>query len=357
MDNSFTDLFNEPLKVKKVKAEPPVNWWQKPKLDLSEVNLSSFTHEIKPQYVGQILYIKPTMIVSVPVFDTVRNYKTSARIANESNLKNNKHESKLSVKAISRIKTAINWLVVSAKEKSVYSNTSKKTFNFKVNLITLTLPDTAIKIKESDFKKKLIHPFLVYMKKYYNLRNYVWKVEFQNNGKLHLHITTDTFVSHHVLRFYWNSLLKKNGYLVDFIKKHKHDNPNSTDVHAVWKVKNLGAYIAKYMAKNEDSKEIVNGRIWGCNYELSDKQKCIVDINRDDCAMELRQLMNPIIKYKEIINEDKVTGKIYKNAEIFFIELGYWSTIISGQIRKAFDQRRFNIRNHAQTPSSMFVID
>lgn len=310
-----------------------------------------------PQYIGQILYIKPTMIVSVPEFDTPKRLFSIARVNNHVNLKNNKHKNELSIKAINRIKNAINWLVVSAKEKSVYSNTTKKTFNFKVNLITLTLPDTSNKIKESEFKSKLIHPFLVYMKKYYNLNNYVWKVEFQKNGKLHLHITTDTFVSHHILRSYWNSLLKKNGYLNEFILKHKHDNPNSTDVHSVWKVKNLGAYIAKYMAKNQESEEIINGRIWGCNYELSDKRKCIVGIDRDECATELRQLMNPVIKYKEIINQDSVTGKIYRNAEIFFIELHQWGTILSGKIQQAYDNRRFNIRNHAATPNELFIID
>lgn len=310
-----------------------------------------------PQYIGQILYIKPTMIVSVPEFDTPKRLFSIARVNNHMNLRNNKHKNELSPKAISRIKTAINWLVVSAKEKSVYNRTSKKTFNFKVNLITLTLPDTAIKIKEYDFKTKLIHPFLVYMKKYYNLNNYVWKVEFQKNGKLHLHITTDTFISHHVLRYYWNQLLKKNNYLNEFIAKHKHDNPNSTDVHAVWKVKNLGAYIAKYMAKNQESEEIINGRIWGCNYELSDKRKCTIGINRDECGDELRQLMNPQIKYKEIINQDSTTGKIYRNAEIFFIELSYWGHLLTGKIQKAFDDRRFSIRYHAATPNEMFIID
>lgn len=297
------------------------------------------------EYIGQIVYIKPTQIVSVPEFDTPKNLFSAERIANHANLKLNKHKNKLSPKAINRIKTAINWLVVSAKEKTVYNKATNKRFNFKVNLITLTLPDTSEKITEYQFKKQLMHPFLVYMKKFYGLKNYVWKVEFQNNGKLHLHLTTDSFISHHVLRHYWNQLLEKNNFLEDFKKKYKHNNPNSTDVHAVWKVKNLGAYIAKYMSKNEDSKEIVNGRIWGCNYELSDKNKCVVGINRDECATELRCLMNPQIKYKEIVNQDATTGKIYKNAEVFFINLNQWQTLISGKILETFNRHRFNIRN------------
>ncbi len=298
------------------------------------------------EYIGQIIYIKPTQIVSVPEFDTPKNYFSAARLANQSNLKLNKHNSKLSKKAINRIKTAINWLIVSAKEKYVYNKATNKRFNFKVNLITLTLPDTSVKITEHAFKTKLMHPFLVYMKKYYGLKNYVWKVEFQKNGKLHLHLTTDTFISHHVLRHYWNSLLNKNNYLEDFKKKYKHSNPNSTDVHAVWKVKNLGAYISKYMSKNEESEEIINGRIWGCNYELSDKNKCVVGINRDECSDELRCLMNPAISYKEIVNQDSTTGKVFRNAEVFFLNINQWSTLIKGKIAECYDRHRFKIRNH-----------
>jgi len=297
------------------------------------------------EYIGQILYIKPNCIVSVPEFDTPKNYFSAGRIANNRNLLNNKHNSKLSDKAIKRIKSAINWLVASAKEKKVYNAATKKHYNFKVNLITLTLPDTSVKINEHAFKTKLMHPFFMYMKKYFKLNNYVWKIEFQNNGKLHVHITTDSFISHHVIRSTWNRLLKNNNYLVEFEKKFKHDNPNSIDVHAVWKVKNLGAYLAKYMSKNEQNTEIINGRIWGCSHELSDKNKCVLGVNRDECAEVLRPLMNPNIEYKEIVSQDSLTGKVFRNAELFFIKLEHWHSIIHGKIKEAYDLHRFHIRN------------
>jgi hypothetical protein len=297
------------------------------------------------EYIGQILYIKPNCIVSVPEFDTPKNYFSAGRIANNRNLLQNKHNSKLSDKAIKRIKSAINWLVASAKEKKVYNAATKKHYNFKVNLITLTLPDTSVKINEHAFKTKLMHPFFMYMKKYYKLNNYVWKIEFQNNGKLHVHITTDSFISHHVIRSTWNRLLKNNNYLIEFEKKFKHDNPNSIDVHAVWKVKNLGAYLAKYMSKNEQNTEIINGRIWGCSHELSDKNKCVLGVDRNECHEVLRPLMNPNIEYKEIVSQDATTGKIYRNAELFFIKLEHWHSIIHGKIKEAYDLHRFHIRN------------
>lgn len=297
------------------------------------------------EYIGQILYIKPNMIVSVPEFDTPKNYFSFARIENQRNLKMNKHKSKLSGKAIKRIKSATNWLVVSAKQKRVYNAATKKNFNFKINFITLTLPDTSEEIKEHAFKTKLMHPFLMYMKKYHGLNNYVWKIEFQNNGKLHVHLTTDTFILHHVIRAVWNRLLKSNNYLDDFIAKYKHDNPNSIDVHAVWKVRDLGAYLAKYLSKNEQNTGTVNGRIWGCSHALSDKNKCVLGVDRDECHEVLRPLMNKNIDYKEITSQDSITGKVFRNAELFFIKHEHWHSIIHGKIRETYDKHRFLIRN------------
>jgi hypothetical protein len=153
-----------------------------------------------------------------------------------------------------------------------------------------------------------------------------------------------------LLRHYWNRLLEKNNLLEDFKKKFKHNNPNSTDVHAVWKVKNLGAYIAKYMSKNSEGCDIVNGRIWGCNYELSDKNKTTIGINRDEIANEMRCLMNRDIMYKSIETKDEITGKIFRQAELFFINLNQWKTHITGQIREAFEKRCYEIRDNINTP-------
>lgn len=286
------------------------------------------------------------MVCSVPEYDTTKNLFSIKRIANQRNLLHNRHKNKLSDKAQKRIKTAINWLVASAKEKRVYSVASRKWFSFKVNLITLTLPDTINEIKEKEFKEKLMHPFLVYMKKYKGLVNYVWKLEFQKNGKLHVHLTTDSFINHSELRYYWNKLLDKNGYLDYFKLKYKHDNPNSTDVHSVWKVKNLAAYIAKYLAKNEDNEGVINGRIWGCNYELSAKNKCVLHVPASELRDTLTELFNPRIDYKEIVSQDSLTGKVFRQCELFFIKLSDWGNLIKGVIYEKYNEHRFRIRNN-----------
>lgn len=299
------------------------------------------------EYIGQNVYIKPNYIVSVPEYDSPKNLFSNARVKNEANLKKNKHNSILSDKAKKRICNAINWLVVSAKSKSVYHKHSGKRFNFKVNLITLTIPDTQERVSESFFKTKLIHPWIVYMKKYHNLRNYVWKIEFHKSGKLHVHITSDTYIDAYIIRHHWNRILDSNGLMSDFFKKFKHKNPNSTDVHAVWKVENLAAYLAKYLSKNEQNTETVTGRIWSCNYELSDKRKCHVFIDRHEAHLEMKSLMHKQIKWKELIGKNKKTGLPIRIAELFFITEQNWKEHITGKIKAAYNKHRFKIRNHA----------
>ena len=330
------------------------------------------------EYIGQILYIKPTCIVSVPEFDKPKNLFSVPRLENQKNLKQNRHNNTLSDKAIKRVKNAINWLVASAAEKKVFNHSTGKYFNFKVNLITLTIPDTFNGINEYNFKTKLMHPFFVYLKKFHGLTNYVWKIEFQQNGKLHVHITTDTYINHDSIRKIWNNRLRENKYLDSYISKFsgttfqqykklmstldkrtedqmykawkfgtasKWQHPNTTDVHAVWKVKNLGAYLAKYLSKNEQNTQVINGRIWGCNHELSDKNKCVLGVNRDECHEVLRCLMHQDIEYKAIETQDELTGKVFRQAELFFIKAEQWKTIIKGEIKKAYDLHRFKIRH------------
>ncbi len=165
-----------------------------------------------------------------------------------------------------------------------------------------------------------------------------------------MHITSDTFLDSHIIRSHWNRLLKSNGFLADFIQKFKHDNPNSTDVHAVWKVENLSAYLAKYLSKNEQSSDQLNGRIWGCNYELSDKRKCHVFVDRYAAHSELRCLMSHNIKWKEVIGLNKKTGLPIRMAEIFFTKEENWKNDITGILKQAYDRHRFQIRNHVELP-------
>lgn len=290
----------------------------------------------KPIYVGQNLYIRPNYIVSMPEYSFSTSGTSVKFQANQKNLVNNLHNGKLSPKAIKNIKNAINWLLLSADKKRVYHKTTQRTFQFKISFITLTLPDTAESVNGTDFQKKLLNPFLVYLRKYHNLKNYVWKMELQKNGKLHCHLTCDAFLHYGILRTTWNRILSNNGLLEDFKRSFGHSNPNSTDIHSVYKVRNIAAYLAKYMSKQSKDFESYKGRIWGCNYELSRANKTSLHIPACDTAQEMRQLMSKQIGYSPIMGGTNSLGFPKQIGEIFLLSVTNWRTNIKGVIKETF---------------------
>ena len=301
-----------------------------------------------PIFVGQNLYIKPTYIVSCPEFSFSNKYKSQAFLENTKNLRNNAHHGLISDKASKAIKNAVNWLVFSAQPKRVYSKKENKEFKFKVAFVTLTLPDTKNPITPADFQKKLLNPFLVYIRKYNNLKNYVWKMEYQQNGKLHCHLTVDIFIHYADIRKAWNRLLEKNGYLTEFEAKFGHKNPNSTDIHAVHKIKNIAAYISKYLSKPMGTDNKFTGRIWGCSYDLSRANKLAVHISSPDCATELFSLMNKNIKYEKIIQCNVKKKKEVLVGEMFMLTKSNWDNHITGEIKKAFTLQTKKIKSPVQ---------
>jgi hypothetical protein len=310
-----------------------------------------------PQYLGINCYIKPTYIVTKPEYDRENIIRSKAQLLNNANLSDNKHKGKLSKKAETRLKNAVNWLVSSAKRKRIYSKADKKIFYFKINFITLTLPDTQEPISEKDFKTKLLHTWLIYAQKYFYLKNYIWKLEFQKNGKLHVHITSDTFIHHKKLRDSWNRILKSNGYLNDYFNKFNNYDPNSTDIHSVKNIKNISAYLSKYLTKSDEHTKNIKGKIWGCNRALSDKNKCNTLIFSGEESENLRWLHSKEIEYKAIMSKPNSMGSTIQLAEIFFMNDVLWQNKAIGEIKKAYDNHRYNIRhNIEQAPPEYYEL-
>jgi hypothetical protein len=366
-------------------------------------DLSAFHHrgETQAVFVGQNVYVKPSYLVSMPEFcyfdretgEIVKNPRTmtEAFIENQKNLADNQAGGKLSRKAVTGLRNSINWLCVSARKKRVFKREANTNFFFKINFVTLTLPDTPAPITSDVLQKQLLNPFLTYMRKYQGLRNYVWRLEFQANGKLHVHLSADTFLHHRVIRDAWNRLLEKNGYLKMFLEKNGHLDPNSTDVHATRKIKNMAAYLAKYMSKKGSSYTLakpdrkkkpvrlhamnpkawyrqrinfwnssfnprpIKGRIWGCSAALSKANKLSVHVPADQCGKELRCLMDNEIPYQDILAKPKqkqaglydqvsqVVEQARKIGEVYFLNAVHWFSKIDGKIKQAFADTRRSI--------------
>lgn len=243
-------------------------------------------------------------------------------------VENNKHNFELSHKAASNIKTKVSWLYSLAKNKTVSFDNGQKSFSFKMNFITLTLPAVQ-KCKTSEITKICLNQFLTECKDLYNLQNYVWRLEFQKNGNAHYHIATDSFIPHKKAIEIWNRCINKLGFVdnyqkqmiglsyQDYFKKYSNNgqtcektlkrrykkgvafrwtNPNTVDVRAVNNAKNISFYIAKYITKksehsinavvSEREETNTNLRLWFCSRSLSKLDKIAHYIEENDTLID-----------------------------------------------------------------------
>lgn len=198
-----------------------------------------------------------------------------------------------------KIKRAIQLIVATAKDKEATHFKSGKAFKFKLNFITLTLPalqgeitDKAIKVCLDNWIKRA--------KRKHNLKSYVWRAERQKNGNIHFHMITDTYIRYDHIRNDWNSVLGKTGLVKKYQDKNGQKQPNSTDVHAIHKVRNLSQYFIKYMSKDhKEGEEPISGKIWDCSANLKTKANCELQLEGETLA-----------KWNELYSEeclDKIT--------------------------------------------------
>lgn len=169
-----------------------------------------------------------------------------------------------------RMTKAVSLLVQSSKMKRIYNPVTHRYQYFQLSFITLTLACTSENFTAKDAHKMLLEPFLLYLRRKHQVKNYVWKAELQERGQVHYHITIDKFVLYTDLRDKWNALQDQYGLLDDYRAKYGNKIPNSTDVHSIKRVKNIEAYLVKYISKDVSSEygNSVGGKVWDCNMSL-----------------------------------------------------------------------------------------
>lgn len=213
-----------------------------------------------------------------------------------------------------RLTKALNLLVAIAQPKTVKAWKSDKEFTFKVNFITLTLPSPQGSITDKELKKSCLDPWIKSMRRKHDLRSYVWRAERQFNGNLHFHITSDTYLPLDSVRDTWNRQLRRIGLMDAFREANGHERPNSTDIHSVQRIKNLAAYMVKYMSKDPEQHlaevnakrtasgdtpldpdshpwrsvpdqptwtQPIAGKVWDCSRNLKLKARCETVIDTD----------------------------------------------------------------------------
>jgi len=242
-----------------------------------------------------------------------------------------------------KIERAIEYMLFMTEEKTANLNYSGRKWKFKVSFVTLTLSSKQIH-SDNELKEKLLNQILIEFKKYYGVKNYIWRAEKQKNGNIHFHILLDKFIAYNELRNRWNRIQNKLGYVdryrasmkefhkdgftirKDLLKnwpKEKQEkayrtnkstdwqNPNSTDIHSLQKVYNIKKYVSKYVTKNDKElrekltelqetepdlaselikTKLVQGRLWGCSTMLSNIKGCVIEIGHT-ISDELQQLV------------------------------------------------------------------
>ena len=170
--------------------------------------------------------------------------------------------------AMKRITRVVNILCLYSKERWILNEVIEKTVKHKLSFITLTITDNTKNISAQVAYETLLSKFLDWMTKTKGVKAFIWKAELQKRGQIHYHITTPSFLNWKEIRQKWNRLQTQAGYLDDFIQKHKHNDPNSTDVHEVYKVNDLTSYLIKYLAKKESHADATTGKIWDASMNL-----------------------------------------------------------------------------------------
>lgn len=139
-----------------------------------------------------------------------------------------------------------------------------------VTFVTLTL-SAKQEHTDQELKRELLNYFLINASRQFKVGEYIWVSEKQKNGNIHFHIIFDKFIHWKRVRRLWNLSQERLGYVSKFEKKHGHRNPNSTDIHALRKIKNVTGYICKYLTKEANAHK-VEGRLWATTRTLARAQ-------------------------------------------------------------------------------------
>jgi hypothetical protein len=192
-----------------------------------------------------------------------------------------------------RIETAVDVFLQCSPKRKVFNPVTNRQQDFQLSFITLTIahPDPipaseghkALKVWLQHFKKpwskrKISEP----------MTSYIWKAELQSRGQLHYHLTTNAWLHFAEIRRVWNDLQRNRGWLEAYKAKAGHYDPNSTDVHSIYKIRDVRRYLSKYISKQEYTESpanpesgfpgllvpvVLDGKVWGCSEDLKGKKR------------------------------------------------------------------------------------
>jgi hypothetical protein len=174
---------------------------------------------------------------------------------------------KMTAGSVRRIRTAVEVLLQRSPEQLVFNPITQNYTKFRLTFLTLTLSTQQI-IPAPEAYKEGLKPFLRWLRTV-GVGDYLWKAELQARGQIHYHITANRFIRYDSIKREWNKIQTRAGWMDDFVQRYGHHHPNSTDIHAVYKVRRLDLYLSKYLAKDGGQ---IKGKVWGCSESLRGKK-------------------------------------------------------------------------------------
>lgn len=220
-----------------------------------------------------------------------------------------------------RISCATDIMVQRNPRKRIYNPISETEHDFQLNFTTLTIPNYKMVSARAGYDK-LLSKYLRYMKDKYSMREYLWKIELQQNGMPHYHLLMNDFVPWQVIRWKWNNLLKNEGLLNGFAKKYGHFNPPSTEIKSVEKMMDAQRYLTKELCKSTfctvvSGDPVINVR-W--NKESKIYEGFMYEDIVNECVAPVSWSQDlECIEYPSIGNrlvEAKVDGKLWDCSEV-----------------------------------------
>lgn len=227
-----------------------------------------------------------------------------------SNLEKEKYTGEMTATAKKNLEKAlINWsdTIRAITSKQYGFGPSKRV---KMVMLTLTLQSQQ-KHTDAYIKRHILSRYLIVLKRKFNMLNYVWKAEFQENDNIHFHIITDVFIPHAEARSLWNIICGQHGYLDSFKDKFGHKNANSTDIHIVKDMEKGFSYLLKYMSKNQCCR-LEGGKVWGCSEAVEALKSPVLhfDIKCTDFVRDIEN--NKEFRVVKLDNATIIYGDVYK---------------------------------------------
>lgn len=179
------------------------------------------------------------------------------------------YSGRLTIGAKKRLAKAVTLLVQGTKKRWIVNPVTKKTYLHQLSFMTLTVSDHTQLLNGKEAHKTLLAPFLAWLRKTKGVNTYIWKAELHKDGQLHYHITLPDFIHYREIRNKWNELQRKAGLLERYAQGHGHYDPNSTDMHKVYKIKDVAGYLLKEITKGMQNETSLGGKVWDCSENLS----------------------------------------------------------------------------------------